>query len=108
MGRALYDERRQLLAELGDHASAEKRRLGEACNTVGTASRGTVFVRPQPSTNRSELVALIDKFGRRAKKSAQARSAAGELLAAALADAARAGAEQLAAFGIKGVLRRSD
>ncbi|MGH3921474.1 MAG: TrlF family AAA-like ATPase [Pseudonocardiaceae bacterium] len=99
---ALYNERRQLLAELGDHASAERRRLGEACTAANNALPGTVRVKPQSSMNRRELVALIESTvsGQRSQiKSAVQQK---DFSPKALADAARAGTEQLANFGIRG------
>ncbi len=99
---ALYNERRQLLAELGDHASAERRRLGEACTAANNALPGTVRVKPQPSMNRRELVALIESAvsGQRSQiKSAVQQK---DFSPRGLADAARAGTEQLANFGIRG------
>lgn len=99
---ALYNERRQLLAELGDHASAERRKLGEACRVVNDSLRGTVRVRPQPSMDRRGLVALIEKAV--SGQQSQIKSAVQQetFSPRALADACRAGIDQLDAFGIRG------
>lgn len=99
---AFYEERRQLLAELGDHASAERRKLGEACRAANDALHRTVRVRPLPSTDRRELLTLIDNAvsGQRAQiKSAVQQE---NFSPRALADACRTGPEQLAGFGIRG------
>jgi hypothetical protein len=80
--RALYNERVQLLAELGDRASAERRRLGEACRVANDTLRKTVRVRPQPSMDRRELVALIDKAVSGQRSQIKLACAAGEFLAA--------------------------
>ncbi|MGH2892320.1 MAG: TrlF family AAA-like ATPase [Solirubrobacteraceae bacterium] len=99
---ALYDERRQLLADLNDHASAERRKLGDACRAANDALHKTVRVRPLPSTDRRELLTLIDNAvsGQRAQiKSAVQQE---NFSPKALADACRAGPEQLAGFGIRG------
>ncbi|MGH3854436.1 MAG: TrlF family AAA-like ATPase [Pseudonocardiaceae bacterium] len=98
----LYDERRQLLAELSDHASAERRNLGKACTAVNNALQKSVRVRPQPSTDRRALISLIERSvsGQRSqiKSAVQQESFSPR----ALADAARAGTEQLADFTIRG------
>lgn len=99
---ALYDERRQLLAELSDHASAERRRLGEACTAANNALPGTVRVKPQPSMNRRELVALIDSAVSGQRSQIKFAVQQKDFSPRGLADAARAGTEQLAYFGIRG------
>ncbi|MGH3797514.1 MAG: TrlF family AAA-like ATPase [Pseudonocardiaceae bacterium] len=99
---ALYTERRQLLAELGDHASAKWRKLGDACRAANDALRGIVRVQPQFSTDRREFVTLIENAvsGQRAQiKSAVQQK---NFSPRALADACRAGPEHLAGFDIRG------
>ena len=99
---ALYDERRQLLAEVGDQAGAEWRKLGEACTEANDLLRGTVRVRPQQSTDRNEILALIDRVlsGQRS----QIRHAVQQdgFSPRALADAARKGPDSLEKFDIRG------
>ncbi len=99
---ALSTERRQLLAELGDHVSAQRRKLVQACNVVNGALAGTVRVRPQPSMNRRELVALIEKSVAGQRSQIKAAAQQESFSPRALADACRAGPEQLDAFGIRG------
>lgn len=100
---ALYDERRQLLAELGDRAGEERRKLGEACTVANDLLEKRVFVRPQQSEDRSEILAQVESAvsGQRG----QIRHAVQQdgFSPRALADAARDGPDSLEQkFGIRG------
>ncbi|MGH3941341.1 MAG: TrlF family AAA-like ATPase [Pseudonocardiaceae bacterium] len=99
---ALYDDRRQLLAELSDHMSAERRNLGEACNAANNALRGTVRVKPQSSADRREIIALIDSAVTGQRSQIKFAVQQENFSPRAFADAARAGTERLADFGIRG------
>lgn len=100
---ALYDERRQLLAEHEDTQAAATRRLREACRRANEALQGVVRVRPRPSPDRAELLALIGKFvsGQRARIKATIER--DDFSPRSLAATARNGAEALAELGITGV-----
>ena len=99
---ALYDERHQLLAETGDKASAERRRLSEACTAANDALDKTVRVRPQQSADRSGILTLID--GALSEQRSQIRHVVQQdaFSPRALADAARKGPDGLEKFGIRG------
>ena len=98
----LYDERRQLLAELSDRVGAERRKLGEACTAANDALQGSVRVKPQPSTDRSDLLALIDKAISGPRSQVRQAVESEGFSPRAFADACRTGPEALAAFGIGG------
>lgn len=99
---ARHDERRQLLAEHEDTQAAATHRLREACRRANEALQGVVRVRPRPSPDRAELLALIGEFvsGQRARIKATIER--DDFSPRSLAAAARSGAEALAELGITG------
>lgn len=99
---ALYEERRQLLAELTDRAGQQRRRLGEACTEANERLQKTVRVRPQPSADRRELLALFDDALRGQRSQIRNAVQQEDFSPRALADAARQGPDSLVKFGIRG------
>ena len=98
----LLEARSDMLDELRAHETAATERLHEAIRFANSATRGVVVVKPLPSKDRSHVVDLI-----KAKVSGQRT----QIVAAvqeptfspqALAEAIRAGTEELAKLGIRG------
>ena len=98
----LLEARSGMLDELRAHETAATERLHEAIRSANSATGGVVVVRPLPAKDRSHVVDLI-----KAKVSGQRK----QIVAAVqeptfspqtLAEAIRAGTEELAKLGIRG------
>ncbi|MDN5932784.1 MAG: AAA family ATPase, partial [Pseudonocardia sp.] len=99
---ALRAERQQLLAELADAAAADRARIATACCAAGATLQGVVRVRPVPSTDRREVLALIESIpGQRTQIRTAVQSE--DFSPRSLADAARSGPDALTErFDIRG------
>lgn len=100
--RELLEARSGMLDELRDHETDATERLHEAIRSANNAAGGVVVVKPLPAKDRSHVVDLI-----KARVSGQRT----QIVAAiqeptfspqALAEAIRAGTEELAKLGIRG------
>lgn len=100
--RELLEARSGMLDELCAHETDATERLHEAIRSANNAAGGVVVVKPMPAKDRSHVVDLI-----KAKVSGQRTQIVAAVLEPtfspqALAEAIRAGTEELAKLGIRG------
>lgn len=100
---ALVAERVKLLGELDAVEIAVKRRLADAVRRANRATKGAVLVKPVPSPDRSDMVALINRSVRGQRKQLIEVAAEDGFSPRAFVAAVRAGSIELdSQFAIRG------
>lgn len=100
--RELLEARSGMLDELRAHETDATERLHEAIRSANNAAGGVVVVKPLPAKDRSHVVDLIKAKVSGQKKQIVAAIQEPTFSPPALAEAIRAGTEELAKLGIRG------